>query len=461
MWAGEEMHMAASPDLKPNASSRRLVRARLVLVLLLVPVAAALVLPAWPAASQEFSKFDRDQGRMMLKVVKDDLSQYYYDAAFHGLSLDEVFARADDAITRAHSHSEVFSAIAGTLRALDDSHTFFIPPGWDAKIEYGWDIQMIGDRCHVRGVRPGSDAEAQGVKRGDLVLSVDGQQPTRQRLADMLYDQRLLAPRGSSLLVIKPPAGSEREVIVHAKVVPQKRVMSRSADLSDIIRSVEDQAYLDRDRFYESGDDVMIWKMPGFDMSREDVGRVVGRLRKHKGLILDLRGNPGGAVETLESMVGGFLGDKVAIAEVKSRLKVDPIVSHKTPDRFVGTLVVLIDSDSASAAEIFAREIQLAGRGKVLGDRSSGSVMLSRHYSGKVGMSGSLLFESSITVADVIMSDGKSLEKTGVTPDEILLPTAEDLANDRDPVMARAAALCGVTLDPVKAGTLFPIEWKR
>jgi C-terminal processing protease CtpA/Prc len=76
-------------------------------------------------------------------------------------------------------------------------------------------------------------------------------------------------------------------------------------------------------------------------------------------------------------------------------------------------------------------------------------------------MSGSLLFESSITVADVIMSDGKSLEKTGVTPDEILLPTAEDLANDRDPVMARAAALCGVTLDPVKAGTLFPIEWKR
>jgi C-terminal processing protease CtpA/Prc len=76
-------------------------------------------------------------------------------------------------------------------------------------------------------------------------------------------------------------------------------------------------------------------------------------------------------------------------------------------------------------------------------------------------MSGSLFFGSSITVADVIMSDGRSLEKEGVAPDEMLLPTAEDLAAGRDPVLARAAALCGVTLDPMKAGALFPVEWQR
>ena len=45
-------------------------------------------------------------------------------------------------------------------------------------------------------------------------------------------------------------------------------------------------------------------------------------------------------------------------------------------------------------------------------------------------------------------------------PDETLLPTAEDLAAQRDPVLARAAALGNVKIDPAKAGTLFPKEWR-
>jgi C-terminal processing protease CtpA/Prc len=407
------------------------------------------------------SKFDHDQGRMMLKRVKDDLTSYYYDPAFHGVSLEEVFAKADDAIVHASSHAQIFSAIAGTLRSLDDSHTFFIPPAWAAKIEYGWDIRMIGDRCYVNAVQPGSDAEAQQLKRGDLVLSVDGEPPTRARLLDMIYDQRLLAPRGSSLLVVQPPSGAQREVIVHARVTPQKRVLSRSADLSDVIRELKDEAYLNRHRFEELGDEMLIWKMPEFNMNRDDVGRVVTRARKQKCLIVDLRGNPGGAIETVESMVGGFVGEKVPIADVKSRLKIGPMVSRKMPSRYEGKVVVLIDSDSASSSEIFAREMQLSGRGTVLGDHSSGSVMMARHYSASTGTGGSLSFGSSITIADVIMSDGKSLEKAGVTPDELLLPTAEDLANNRDPVLSRAAAICGVTLGPEKAGALFPIEWER
>lgn len=87
--------------------------------------------------------------------------------------------------------------------------------------------------------------------------------------------------------------------------------------------------------------------------------------------------------------------------------------------------------------------------------------MRSRQYNHELGLDTVIFYGASITDADIIMSDGKSLERVGVIPDEVKLPTPSALAAKLDPVLAYAAALAGVTLSPEKAGGLFPIEWKK
>ncbi len=71
-----------------------------------------------------------------------------------------------------------------------------------------------------------------------------------------------------------------------------------------------------------------------------------------------------------------------------------------------------------------------------------------------------MFFGVSVTDADLILPVGNSLEVAGVSPDEVLLPTADDLRSQKDSVLSRAVATVGGTLDPVAAGKLFPFKWK-
>jgi len=87
--------------------------------------------------------------------------------------------------------------------------------------------------------------------------------------------------------------------------------------------------------------------------------------------------------------------------------------------------------------------------------------MESKFHNLETGVGSVLYFGASVTMADLIMTDGKSLEKVGVTPDESVLPTAADIANFRDPVLTYAAGLADVKIDPQAAGKLFPYTWPK
>jgi len=428
----------------------------------LLALIGALLCAALPARAQSVS-LDRERCRNILKTIKEDLKKHYYDPTFRGMNLDERFKQADEKLKTSDNRGQMFGIIAQVLIELDDSHTVFLPPGRTARYDYGWRMQMIGDNCFVTAVRPGSDAEAKGLKVGDLVLEAGGYGITRDNLWKFQYLYNALRPQPGIRVFVQSPGREPRQLDLMAKVT-QGKLMTDLTDANEIfnlIREAENEDRYNRHRYIEAGD-VMIWKMPQFDMPKEKVDDMMGKVRKHKALVLDLRGNGGGYEETLLRMLGNLFKQDVTVGELKRRKEVKPLVAKsRGTDAFDGKLVVLIDSQSGSSAELLARVVQLEKRGIVIGDRSAGAVMRSQERGHQLGADVVVFYGVSVTDADVVMPDGKSLEKAGVTPDELRLPSAEDLAAKRDPVLAYAASLAGLELSAEKAGTLFPIEWRK
>ena len=171
----------------------------------------------------------------------------------------------------------------------------------------------------------------------------------------------------------------------------------------------------------------MIPIMPHFE-------KAMYELRDADGIIIDLRGNPGG-VGGMASSVGRFLlSEKGSLGTMTMRgtqmkFNIEPVIVTtwgETLDPFEGPIAILTDSGSASTSEIFAGGLQSLGRVEVFGTRSSGqalAALMDRLPSGDVFIH---------AIADFETSTGHRLEHGGVVPDYIVPLTRADLINGID-----------------------------
>ena len=183
-------------------------------------VTLLLVAPAWP--QQLISNADRDVAQGMLQVLATEVRKHYYDPKLHGLDWDAKVAEQKQKIDK---ELDEYGAIEDR-RAAGQSQRLayvFLPPQRSNRYDYGWQYQMIGERCFVTRVRPKSDAEAKGVKPGDEILALDGYVPNRDNLWKMQYVYAVLRKQPKVQLELQDPAGNGRQANVAARTAKVRR----------------------------------------------------------------------------------------------------------------------------------------------------------------------------------------------------------------------------------------------
>jgi C-terminal processing protease CtpA/Prc len=389
-------------------------------------------LPAQPSAL-DLSRFDRGASIMMLRQIKSDLTANYYDRSFRGIDVNAAFHEAERELRSAHTLSDAMSVVSGVLLRLHDSHTIFFPPERITRVRNGWRAAIVGDTPYVVQVTPGSDADMKGLAVGDRLVQWNDDTPDRSNLRRLTYTYQLVAPQVVHHLIVATPSGRTRRLDVSAAFTARDPADEPGAlieDLADAFAAHEP----DRDTRV---DGVVVWQLHAFD-DRSSFDSVIRKAAAAGALAIDLRGNGGGSIRAMLALLARLFPSDVQVATVRTRNGTDRLVANGRRTAFTGPLAVLVDSGTASASEIAARVVQLEGRGEVIGDRTAGAVMTSRVFSHTTGIHSVAFYADSITVGDVRMRDGASLEGSGVTPDEVVLPSADDLAKNRDRALARA-----------------------
>ncbi|WP_437201651.1 S41 family peptidase [Planctomicrobium sp. SH664] len=297
----------------------------------------------------------------------------------------------------------------GTLDHLD-KYSAFLPessggrPG--AAIEpyrtVGLEEHVVGIgvelKAHPEGVEivsviEGSPSEQLGLREGDLIVTV-GQQPVGGRTLNEIAD-RLAGPAGSSVTIEVVRDGRKfRGTLVRRKFYVSSVTGAKMIDPAGQI------GYLRMKQFSAS--------------SAQDLEKALWSLHNQgmKGLVLDLRGNPGGLLDVCIAVTDMFLPSGVIVSTKGPNASDNSTEMAKYEKTWGVPLVVLQDEYSASASEIFAAAVQDNRRGVIIGRNSYGKGTVQTHFPMRT-VSATL----KLTTAKFYAPSGREMAGQGVTPD--------------------------------------------
>ena len=323
-----------------------------------------------------------------------------------------------------------YDAIRGVVGQLGDPNTSFLTPdeanvfrtniqgsfeGIGARVD--WDE----DADTVRIVEPFENQPAwnAGLRRGDLILAIDGESVVGTDLTSAVA--RIRGARGSTatLTILRPPAEGEAASAPFDVKVERATIESPTVT-TEALGADGEIGYIRLYTFNENAG----------ALTKQAVEDAVAR--GAKGIILDLRGNSGGLLREAVKLTSLFVGDAVVLNERFKDGAEEVYRSSGSPVTTALPLVLLVDEGSASASEIVAGALQDAGRATLVGATTfgKGSVQIPQTLS-----DGSIM---RVTIARWYTPNNRTIDGTGLTPDVLVAFTDGERAAVGDPQRDRA-----------------------
>lgn len=343
------------------------------------------------------------------------------DDAYAGLErLGRVLSDAEAHYERPVSLADLAdAALRGVAGALDENSAYFTPEEWRALrdretgLRVGVGIQATPAACGlvVEALERHGPAERAGLAAGDCVVEVDAQPASLASLEGPEGTAvRLAVQRGGTTSAVAVIRGRPRPPAVEVTSLPGRRVHVRVHALADPV-----------------------------------VGPLAERLPRvepsPRGMVLDLRGNPGGRVEEAAALVDLFVSEGT-IVTTRRRVGGDTVLAATaTAADWTFPVAVLVDGNTASAAEIVAGALRDLGRARVYGSRTYGKGSVQRVFAYDDGAA------LKLTVGRYYLPGGAPiLDHTGLEPDvPVTAPAPPPDGTDADPVLARALADLGAS----------------
>ncbi len=261
---------------------------------------------------------------------------------------------------------------------------------------------------------PETPAEKAGIMSGDRILSID-----LIDTAGMSVDEAVKRIRG------------EKGTVVKLMILPKGSKEPKTVDITRDEISVKSVTWQMR----EDGLAVITITIFNEETSKLFAAGVTDVLKKNpKGLIVDLRNNPGGLLDSAINLSGYWMDGKTAVME---EVRGQRSESKARGNNLLAQMptVVLVNGGSASASEILAGALQDYHFATLVGEKTFGKGSVQEYHDLPDGSA------VKITVARWLTPLGRSIDKEGIVPDNIVTYTVEDLHADRDPQLQKAVDL--------------------